>query len=100
VTDQIRFTKPALRDLLEIDAYLRQTAGDLIADHFNDKVIAKAESLRSMSERQRERSELMPGLRALHIDGYLLFYRVDGDLVSVLRVLHGSRNITAKLFPR
>jgi toxin ParE1/3/4 len=96
----IRFTRPALRDLLEIDTYLRKTACNAIADSFNDEIIAKAESLRSKPNRQRERTELMAGLRALHVDGYLIFYRVEPNFVAVLRVLHGSRHITAKLFPR
>ena len=95
-----RFTRPALRDLLEIDTYLRKTAGNAIADAFNDEMIAKAESLRSKPNRQRERTELMAGLRALHVNGYLIFYRVEPDFAAILRVLHVSRNITAKLFPR
>jgi toxin ParE1/3/4 len=79
---------------------MRRTAGDSVADRLNDEVIAKAESLRAMPLRQRERVEFQAGLRALHVDGYLLFYRVDEDRVSIVRVLHGSRNITAKLFSR
>jgi plasmid stabilization system protein ParE len=79
VTYRIIFTTPALRA---------------------EEIIARAESLRSMPTRQRERSEIMKKLRALHVDGYLLFYRVRDDKVFILRILHGSRNITAKLFPR
>jgi plasmid stabilization system protein ParE len=30
----------------------------------------------------------------------MIFYRVDDDVVSILRVIHGSRDITEKLFPR
>jgi toxin ParE1/3/4 len=78
---------------------LRTEAGDAVADRFVRDIVAKVESLRDMPARQRVRAELRTEVRAVSISHYLIFYRINGDRVRIIRVLHGSRNITAKLFP-
>jgi plasmid stabilization system protein ParE len=37
------------------------------------------------------------GIRLAVIDPYLMFYRLDGRHVTILRILHGKRRITPKL---
>jgi toxin ParE1/3/4 len=37
-------------------------------------------------------SELGPRMRRLSFDGYLIFFRVDGDSVNVMRFIHGARD--------
>ena len=49
--------------------------------------------------------ELVPRYEALGIrrrpyDDYLIFYRVAGDAIEILHVLHGARDYEAILFPR
>jgi toxin ParE1/3/4 len=100
VTYRIEYAGPARRDLRSLERYLRAEAGDAIADRFIRDIVAKVNSLRDMPARQRLRAELRPELRAVSISQYMIFYRIDGDRVRVIRVLHGSRNITTKLFPR
>lgn len=58
----------------------------------------KVSSLRHKPTRQRLRPELGVGVRAVATGNYLIFYRVAPDTVSIVRVVHGSRNITADLF--
>ncbi len=41
----------------------------------------------------RLRSELRAGLRSFPIRSYVLFYRIDGENINILRVLHGQRDI-------
>ena len=41
----------------------------------------------------RLRPELASGMRSFAIDKYLVFYRIAGDAITVLRVLHGARDI-------
>jgi toxin ParE1/3/4 len=36
---------------------------------------------------------LGPGVRRLTYGNYLIFYRVQQDVISVLRILHGARNL-------
>lgn len=40
-----------------------------------------------------ERPDIGPGVRALTIGRYLALYRVDGNDVAVVRVVHGARDI-------
>jgi plasmid stabilization system protein ParE len=51
-----------------------------------------------MPTRQRLRTELQAELRAVSVADYLIFYRIESDAVMIVRILHGSRNITARLF--
>lgn len=44
------------------------------------------------------RDKLRPGLRQWVVSEYLILYRIDGDTIQVVRVVHGRRNLK-KLFP-
>ena len=41
---------------------------------------------------------LAPGLRFIPIGSYLVFYRPIDEGVEIVRLLHGSRDITAEVF--
>jgi toxin ParE1/3/4 len=41
------------------------------------------------------RGDLGTGLREVIVGEYLSIYRLDGDDIEIVRVLHGRRNITA-----
>lgn len=97
---RIVFTKPASRDLDEIDDYLTAVAGPAIAERLVEEIIDAAETLQKLPMRQHERAGLGAGLRSIPVRNYLLFYRVEKDTVLIVRILHGSRDITSKLFPR
>ena len=43
---------------------------------------------------------LLPGLHSSPVRSHLIFYRVEDETVSIVRILHGSRNITPKMFPQ
>ena len=100
MTYRIAYAKPAEKDLDEIEEYLRDTAGDKVADEFIIRVVDKVNSLRNMPERQRVRLELKTDLRAVSVRSYLIFYRIEAGTVTIVRVLHGSRDIHSKLFGR
>lgn len=42
--------------------------------------------------------QLIPGLKFFPTGNYLIFYRVKTERVEISRILHGSREITPKLF--
>lgn len=48
----------------------------------------------------RERRDLGRGLRSMRVRGfpYLVFYRIAGPDVLVIRVLHGARRMRSRLF--
>jgi toxin ParE1/3/4 len=98
VTYRIEFTEAAHDDLVGIANYIREHAGDLTADRFVERLISKAETLRFMPLRYRQRDELRPALRSVSVENYLIFYQVTDATVRIFRVLHGARNITSELF--
>jgi toxin ParE1/3/4 len=49
---------------------------------------------------RRRDHDLRPGLRSFPADNYVIFYRiVDDEVVLILHVLHGSRDVPALLEP-
>jgi toxin ParE1/3/4 len=44
--------------------------------------------------RQRD-EDLRPGLRSFPADDYVIIYRIEEDVVLILHVVHGSRDIAA-----
>jgi toxin ParE1/3/4 len=48
----------------------------------------------------RARPELRSDLRSLVVGSYLVFYMVTNELVEVVRVLHGARDLPRILRPR
>jgi toxin ParE1/3/4 len=98
VNHRVEYSQTASADLFDIGVYLRDHAGEATAERVIRRLIAKAETLTFMPARYRLREELYPDLRAVLVDKYLIFYRVSGDVVSIVRVLHGAREIAAEMF--
>jgi len=98
LTHRVFYSATARADLRDIVRYLRAAASDDIAKATADKIIAAAESLSTMPTRQRTRNRLQTGLRNLSVGNYMIFYRIVGATVSVVRILHGSRDITSDMF--
>jgi toxin ParE1/3/4 len=56
-----------------------------------------AETIRFISENQKvgkARSEIKVGLYSMVFNSHLIFYRILGTKIKVIRVLHGSRDLT------
>lgn len=64
------------------------------ADRLVEEIDAKCDLLAQMPELGRRRDELLPGLRSLAVRGYVIIYRPAPDGIYVLRVIHGSRDLT------
>jgi plasmid stabilization system protein ParE len=47
----------------------------------------------------RRRDEVFPGLRSVLVHPYTIFFRVDGEIVQIVRVLHERRDF-AKAFSK
>ena len=45
------------------------------------------------SELGKEREEIKHGLRSIPKGSHVIFYRITGDCIRIVRVLHGSRDI-------
>lgn len=95
----VRILRRAVRDLEEINAYLRHKApsgaGDLL-----DDLLDAIESLGDFASRgatPRDDRLRGQGFRFLVQRPYLVFYKVRGRTVRVYRVLHGRRAWAALL---
>jgi len=71
-----------------------------IADRFIDSLTDRFSLLAIHPNIGRARDEdLRPGLRSFPVGEYIIIYRIEDQDVLILRVVRGSRNITA-LFGR
>jgi toxin ParE1/3/4 len=92
----------AQADISSILAYLRQKAGPAVADRYVDGFDAAMDRLVLFPGTGSPRPELGADARTTMVDPYILIYdfHLDQDIVAVLRVVHGRRNITMELIKR
>lgn len=92
----------AQADVSSILSYLRLKAGATVADKYADGLDAAADRLIQHPGIGPPRPQLGADARVTMIDPYLLIYDYhrDRDVVVVLRVVHGRRNITMGLIRR
>lgn len=87
----------ASEDLHEIVEYVTGKAGAATGRKLQTRLVRTIKLLAMFPEMGRRRGRLGKGVRGVVSAPYITFYRIDGDLVRVLRVLHSSRKITRKL---
>lgn len=95
----VRWTGPARRDLREIVEY---TARDSprAASHLADVFLGTADTLSILPRRGRavphpRRSDI----REVFVFSYRLMYRADDDVVTILAVIHGARDLPTDALP-
>lgn len=96
---RVVLTDVAYTDLLRIGAAIRvdnpRRAATFVAELY--------ECCQSLSSMPRA-FPLLPdwtdrGVRRRPYGNYLIFYRINGELIEILHVLHGARDYEAILFP-
>jgi toxin ParE1/3/4 len=92
-----RLTEAAIRDLIEIGAWIAIDNPDR-ARRFVTEIESFALSLGTLPRRYAARSALGPGIRLAPFRGYNVIYRVLPDAVRIERVLHGARDIARVSF--
>ena len=85
-------SRPAQRDLEEIDAYI-SADNPPAADRLLDTFRRTFELLATTPAAGRLRPELGPSIRSLPVRSYVIFYRQTEAGVELVRVLHGRRDI-------
>ena len=91
----VRWSLSAADDLESIENYV---ARDSVAHaiRFVDRLIESAETLADAPRRGRVVPEYRrEELRELICRGYRVVYRLQDDVVTVLRVVHGARDLVA-----
>jgi toxin ParE1/3/4 len=63
-----------------------------------DAITAKCRQLANQPRQGRERGDLGAGIRSVVVRRYVIYFRGTATGIDVLRVLHGSRDITPDMF--
>ncbi len=68
------------------------------ADAWLDRIVEKAELLRSQPRLGPESPHLSPAIRSIRIGRYRLYDRPSSDRIDIIRVLHGARDLSGLSF--
>ena len=92
----------ARSDIGEILLYLRHEAGPAVALDYSEGFERAADLLTEFPGMGTPRSELGADARSVMVKPYILIYDYSqgGDAVTLLRVVHGRRNITVDMIRR
>ncbi len=87
----------AQRDLLSILDYITRESGSVaIGSAFTDRLQARCAKLASLPGMLgRARPELRPDIRSAACGNYVIFFRYRDDMLEVVNVLEGHRDIAA-----
>ncbi len=92
MSKKLRISRPAKNDLDEIWLFIAHDNLDA-ADRFVDYLMDRFPLLASSPRMGRKRDELAAGLRSFPVKSYVILYRLQGDGVEIVRVVHGSRDL-------
>jgi len=87
----LRWTEPALRDLTQVADYLEEHASSSVARRIALSIYGRVGALAQFPEQGRTGRK--PGTREFVLSGlpYLAIYRLQGDAIEILRILHGAQ---------
>ncbi len=81
-------------DLIEIWSYVSQNSFES-ADNFLDRFEEAFTLLVEQPFVGRARGELAADLRSFPVSSYLIFYRLNEDVIEIVRVLNAARDVEA-----
>jgi len=81
--------------LAEIWSYIAEESSENVATGFLGKLHATCEQLLVFPLAYPERPQLAPGLRVVFHGSYAIYYQPDDEVVILVRVLHGARDLAA-----
>jgi len=94
---RLRYTATARDDLVSISRYIADQSGSrFVAERFAGRLRAKCREIAGSPIRLgRPRPDLARDLRGLTIGNYMIFFRHVGDVVEIVNVIEGHRDIEA-----
>lgn len=93
MTPQFYLTQPAIQDIEKIADYIAGQTGLEQAERFLSKLDAKFTRITQFPSLGRPRNEILPELRSLSVDSYLILYTATESRVGILRVVSGYREL-------
>ena len=85
-------SQAAIRDLDEISNYFTKVsieAGERFVKRFADK----CRNLIKFPSMGRSYVEILPNLRGVPLDGYIILYQVNNEEIEIVRVVSGYRDL-------
>lgn len=92
----LSYTPDARRDILDIWLFIHRDS-PRHADRLVEHIHAQCEKLREFPHADRVRLEFKRRVRSTPVGDYVIFYAVSATKLSVVRVVHGSRDLPALL---
>ena len=83
MTARFRLTEPAIQDIEQIADYIARQSGLEQGDRFLNKLDAKFIKIAQFPNLGRQRDEILPALRSLPMDNYLILYMVIRQDVEI-----------------
>lgn len=93
---KLHISNQAIEDLADIWAYIALD-NSKVADNFIEQLHKTCELLTTMPEMGRSRDELYLGLRGISYKGYMIFYQISPNAISIVRILNGCMDIDVML---
>jgi toxin ParE1/3/4 len=90
---QLSWSADAENDLLSIWSYGSEEWSADVADAYMRLLMRACTRLIENPELGRRRDELISGLRSFVIDPHVVFYRLSGAAVEIVRVVHQREDI-------
>ena len=94
---EIRKSPAAEHDLIEIWLYTAAEWGSEQADSYLDAIEAALERLTQAPALGSDQSHIRPGYRRLAAGKHRIYYRVEGNRIDVMRVLHPRMGVPSEL---
>jgi toxin ParE1/3/4 len=88
-------TARAAADLREIGRYTKQTWGLEQARHYREELEIALQKLSLSPHVGRRREAIAPGVRSFRVATHVAFYVQSKDGITILRLLHPSRDVDA-----
>jgi toxin ParE1/3/4 len=95
MTAQFRLTKPAMQDIEEIADRIARQSGLEKSENFLNQLESKFSKLVTFPCLGRKRDEILPHVRSIPFDNYLILYLPIGEDLEILRVVSGYRDLGA-----
>ena len=92
---RLRFAAAAKDDLDSIAEYIADQSGSrAVAERFMRQLRGKCAQLAAAPiQMGRTRADLRPGLRSHPHKAYVIFFRYEGDVLEIVRVIESHRDI-------
>lgn len=95
----LRIRRRPLARADRLDIWLYIAADNLsAADRLTDKLDDAVRRLSEFPEAGPLRPKLGPDIRLHPVDNFLIFYRIAGDAIEIVRILHAARDVSPDLF--